>query len=553
MNRQANFIALSANLCLLVVVFFFQGCGQFTSRSADGVTGLGSGAVLPSKSKVRLLNAGEYMQTMNSLTGYAVTSDYSHEDKSAGYTTGDRLQVEASLFESFYNDAQSATQAYLQGKGLTDYPCLSDPGEDCYSRSMLGFAEKAFRRPLSSEQIAELSALKTELDGLETLDASEKFQLLLTRILVSPSFLYRMEYGYGQSSEGIPQLDAFEKASFISYTLTGDAPDEELYAVAKNGELVGDNISTQVQRLLNSEKAQDHLVSFFKDWLHLDNLDSMATNPDQFTKFESLEVGPALKQEFSEFIKQVVFNQKGSLVDLMTTRETFANQHTASFYGASASGDAMTAIDMGPNRSGILTLASVMSSHGSRTTAEVDNPAQRGIVLKERLLCETVGIPSGLDTATASENILERFPEFESLPIRRQSEIVMNQGESCIQCHAQFMPLGYVFSKFDASGQFQQTQRGEPINSSVTVIVDGRSADFEGASDFLPDLATEPLMHKCFSQQMASFVSGSAEESGEGNLKTLFHQHLQAEGLGIASALAQTLSDPKLFQRRREQ
>ena len=51
---------------------------------------------------------------------------------------------------------------------------------------------------------------------------------------------------------------------------------------------------------------------------------------------------------------------------------------------------------------------------------------------------------------------------------------------SCVNCHANFDPLGLALENFDAVGQWRNTDSGEPINASGTFIDGSR---FQGPAE----------------------------------------------------------------------
>ncbi len=64
--------------------------------------------------------------------------------------------------------------------------------EPSHVRSVLNFAERAFRRPLTESEASGLSALYKQLRD-EGINHETAVRLLITRVLVSTSFLYRLE------------------------------------------------------------------------------------------------------------------------------------------------------------------------------------------------------------------------------------------------------------------------------------------------------------------------------------------------------------------------
>ena len=67
-------------------------------------------------------------------------------------------------------------------------------------------------------------------------DKNYSREQLITRILMAPEFLYKKEIGVVTES-GERVLGPFEIASFVSYAVTGDMPDDQLFEDAESGKI----------------------------------------------------------------------------------------------------------------------------------------------------------------------------------------------------------------------------------------------------------------------------------------------------------------------------
>ncbi len=93
--------------------------------------------------------------------------------------------------------------------------------------AVLEFADRAYRRPLTGAETAELRGLYAKLRA-EELSHEDAIRLTLARVLVAPAFLYRLEKA-APGREAGPVSDG-ELASRLSYFLWSSAPDAELRA-----------------------------------------------------------------------------------------------------------------------------------------------------------------------------------------------------------------------------------------------------------------------------------------------------------------------------------
>lgn len=504
------------------------------------------GIFVKPKSKLRLLSGIEIKNTIYTLTGYTLEQKLNFADRSAGFNSGGLLSLDSNIFDIIYSVAEKSIAFYLQNNVLNEFSCFrQDFSQNCYDSIILGFAEKSYRRPVSTVESTELKKLFQDINS-ELGNTKDSIQLTLVRTLVSNQFLYRSEIG---SSDG--NMNNFEIASFISYSLTGDMPDIELYQLAKGNQLNSNSISGQVNRLLQTEKSKTWLTSFFKSWLRLDNLSDMIDDPDRFSKFQNKNMGSLLNQEFELFIDDVVFNRNGSTSDLLTHNKTFANKDTAYLYKKDITSTQMIEIGLSDERSGILTLASVMAAHSSDINKEKDQPVKRGLLIKNQLLCETVGLPTGLSLSEAEDTVRQNHPNYDSYTVRKQYEAGMNQSATCTTCHSQFMPFGYLSSNFNALGEFKVIQKDQTIISKASPRISQKNHTFLSITDMAPVLAKSKNYQHCFSEKLGTYLIGNASEVIDGNINwMIFDHHTESRGT-IKSMIRTSLSDPRMYQRRR--
>ncbi|MDR3622771.1 MAG: DUF1587 domain-containing protein, partial [Paludisphaera borealis] len=94
---------------------------------------------------------------------------------------------------------------------------------------LIRFAAQAYRRPLSAEEAQGLRDLYAKLRK-EEIPHDEALRLTLARVLVSPSFLYRLEKAAAGAKSAT--VSDWELASRLSYFLRSSAPDAELREAA---------------------------------------------------------------------------------------------------------------------------------------------------------------------------------------------------------------------------------------------------------------------------------------------------------------------------------
>src|SRR5690606_25125231 len=120
--------------------------------------------------------------------------------------------------------ADDASLARLLPEGL---PASGDARAQAFIER---FGKRAYRRPLTAEELARYVALFAEGPALYA--AMDPFtagvRLVLEAFLQSPHFLYRAENGANPKSDTV-ELDAYALASRLSYALWDSMPDAQLF------------------------------------------------------------------------------------------------------------------------------------------------------------------------------------------------------------------------------------------------------------------------------------------------------------------------------------
>src|SRR5687768_6802025 len=466
-------------------------------------------AVALSSPQVRVLSAPEYRNTVRDLLGLPVSPHLTQSDWTAGFDNGAGIQIDENLLWALITEAETLAAQYVAMRASTDFPCFvpSDITDDCMQTLIEGLGRRAHRRPLTDEQKSELFAfflaVSTEVNSRQT-----GAEMVVARLLTSVQFLYRTEVGRPTTPGGDRYaLDDFEKASLVSYTLTGSMPDEALLADAEAGLLDDAKLRQHVQRLWATPRTVERIGDFFRQWLKVTALDEMTRQPSDFPKLTTPELGRSLKSEFDAFVAAVVFDGEGTLPALFDSSFTMADANTAPLYGLTTNSETPVRFDLDPTRrKGVLTLASTMAAIASHDDADKDRPVVRGLMVKERLLCEEVPPPSGISILDAANTAMMETPDFDELTTREQYEAMMQQGDHCRACHQQFMPLGFALGRYDALGRHRTEQRGRTIDAAVSdVPFAGQRKAFADGTELAAALAASPTTVDCFSKNFIGF------------------------------------------------
>ncbi|QED26463.1 DUF1592 domain-containing protein [Microvenator marinus] len=404
--------------------------------------------------------------------------------------------------ELYETAAYEVSRQVMQTPEIRDrvMPCEPSGVEDlaCAEEFIKTFGERAWRRPLDSEEIERLLGISQEAisvtgafyDGLE---------FALAAILQSPNFLFRAELG-----EDARDLNAYELASRLSFFLWNTTPDNELLELARSGELLDDAVLEEtVDRMLEDPRARRGVRQFFVDHYELDRLDGLTKAPELFPHI-SEEVGESAREETLSVLEEIIFDGSGDFRDALTTRKTFINRKLAAIYDVPAparEGFAEYEFSQESLRRGILGHVSFLAvwSHPVSTSATL-----RGMFVQQKLLCRVVPPPpAGVDTSIPEPTGNE--------PTLRDRIAVHLEDPNCASCHNLTDKIGLAYENFDGIGRYRPTDNGAPLE--LAGDLDGDA--FEDPTDLAELVREHKRLGECLTQKMAAYATNSGDYAGE--------------------------------------
>jgi hypothetical protein len=318
---------------------------------------------------------------------------------------------------------------------------------------------RAYRRPAAAEEVA---ALKTFVE--KKVEQGQAFdravELGVQAVLVSPQFLYRLEWLGSEAGDGlIVPLGDDALASRLSYFLWGSMPDDELIQLAARRELARPEVlRRQVARMLADPKSRAFVESFFDQWLELHKVLRARVDPELFKKFGSDHL-VALREETLRFATAIVTENR-PVLELITADYTFVNGLLAAHYGIPGvdrrAGFQRVSL-AGLPRKGLLTQGSVLllTSYPNRTS-----PTRRGNwILGQILGDEPPPAPPGVPTLEGNEKIPDDLSLRERLEMHRTNP-------TCVSCHETMDAIGFGFEHYDAIGRWRERDGDREIDSS---------------------------------------------------------------------------------------
>jgi hypothetical protein len=391
--------------------------------------------------------------------------------------------------------------------GSNDGACL-----DAFIRS---FGERALRRAVTNEDVS-FYKRPAGAPPYEAADYADVVALMMT----SPDALYLVERGSG-TGETSP-LDGYALASRLSYHFWQTSPDEELFAAARSGELVDDEVfQAQVDRVFNSSKTRAAVATFFSEWLDntvLEELDSRLGTPVFDAFAGDFEPGPDLRERMLDEVVDAAtyyaFQTRGTFDDFFASRKSFARTNDlASIYGVRAWDGTSEPPDFGdPERVGLITRAAYVATGSANT-----RPIMKGVFIRKALLCDDIAQPPAKAAATPIE--------LSDTDTTREVVEKLTQNGVCAGCHPPLInPLGFATEGFDALGRVRTKQTFyDPLTGAVvgSAPIDTRSVPHvepddasasNGPADLVEQILASEKPRACFARQYFRFTFSRLED-----------------------------------------
>ena len=353
----------------------------------------------------------------------------------------------------------------------------------CAERITTDLAGRAFRRPVTKEDLAGLMAFyDAGREGSGGFDAG--IEQMVTAVLASPDFLYRgIARPKNAQDAKFYALSDRELASRLSFFLWKRGPDDELLKLANAGELRRPGVlDAQVRRMLADPRAETLVTDFALRWLNVDEIGKFEWDRILFPEF-SAELRQDFATEIDLFLRSILLEDR-NVQELLTADHTFLNERLARHYGIDSVHGAQfrRVVLKDETRFGLLGKGAVLlhTSYGNRTS-----PVVRGAWVLEKLL----GTPPSPPPPNVVTDLSTK-PGEAPKTIRAMLE-EHRKNPTCNMCHGVIEPHGLPLESFTVTGQWRDVdwQAEAPIDSS-TVLPDGRA--IKGPADLRRSLLRRP-------------------------------------------------------------
>jgi hypothetical protein len=354
--------------------------------------------------------------------------------------------------------------------------------EPSHLESLLAFAERAYRRPMTHAEKDDLIAFYRSLRE-QRLSHEDAIRDAVASVLMSPYFSYRIDLlpdARPSVQTEVRPLSDYELANRLSYFLWSSMPDQELMTHAAAGDLrKPDVIAGQTRRMLQDGRIRNLATEFAGNWLDVRRFEEHnAVDRERFPEFTS-ELREAMFEEPIRFVTDLV-QRNGSVLDFLYGNYTFVNPVLARHYGMPEPGSAAwVRVDDAQKyaRGGLLPMAAFLTKNapGLRTS-----PVKRGYWIVHRLLGEYIPAPPpDVPVLPTDETKLGDLTLRETLAQHRANP-------ACASCHQKFDAFGLVFEGFGPVGETRAKDlAGRPVQTDVTFPNGLSGAGLEGLRAFM--------------------------------------------------------------------
>ena len=385
-----------------------------------------------------------------------------------------QVSVTGPYDQSDYGDTPSRRRIFVRR------PSGPEDEDQCAREILSKLMMRAYRRPVQPEDLERPMAFFRE--GRDSGDFDAGIQVALSSILITPSFLFRVEQEPEGLEPGTPyQINDLELASRLSFFLWSSLPDDELLDHAIAGRLhQPEFLDAQVDRMLKDKRSNALVTNFASQWLYLRNLDSITPDLRLFPDFDD-NLRQAFRTETELFFSSIK-DEDRSVLDLLKADYTFLNERLARHYGVPhVYGSRFRRVQLSPgsHRGGLLRQGSILTvtSYATRTS-----PVIRGHwILKNLMSSEPPPPPADVpalkdNTVAANLSVRERLAEHRA-------------NAACASCHNLMDPVGFSLEHYDAVGRWRETEFGKPVDATGG-LPDGRK--FSGVQGLEEGLLSRP-------------------------------------------------------------
>lgn len=435
---------------------------------------------------LRRLTHHEYNNVVRDLLGDS--SQPANQFPPEDFVNGFKNQYQGQSISPLLMEAYSQAAEKIARNALRRGAIPAKPSKDF----LAGFGRRAFRRPLSAEELRRYQSLEAKGGPLLAVEA----------MLQSPAFLFRLE------DSDDPALKPYAAASRLSFTLWASMPDDALLEAAAKREA----LAAHARRMLEDERCKENLDEFTAQWLRFDRILGTAKSRRLYPKFNR-EAAVAMTEEARRFLRDLAWSDR-NFMELLTDPHGYLTADLAAIYELPTPAQEYQRVPFDPKseRAGLLGQALFLAS-----TAKPDDtsPTARGLFIREQLLCQHVPPPPpGVDTNLPALS--------EDKPLTNKERLAVHlSNASCAGCHTLVDPIGFGFEKFDAIGGRREVIKVKSTQlplDTAGYVAGLPEAKFSNPKEIGAILAQTPVCQECIVKQLFRYASGRLETRADHGL-----------------------------------
>jgi mono/diheme cytochrome c family protein len=433
--------------------------------------------------------------------------------------------------------------------------------EPKHLHALLRFAQRAYRRPLSEHERADILAYYHQLRTKNELSHEDAIRDSVVSILMSPEFLYRLDLsdsGTVSSKAGVrptalrtaapsgtEPLSSYALASRLSYFLWSSMPDNELMRHAAAGDLQNPKVLlAETRRMLKDARVRGFATEFAGNWLSFRQFETNnSVDRARFPSFNN-DLREAMFQEPIRFVDDAISHNR-SILDLIYGNYTFVNPPLAQHYGIPGiTGDLNHWVRVDDasryGRGGLLPMAVFLTqnSPGLRTS-----PVKRGHWLVQQVLGVKIPPPPPVVPELPSDESKSELPVREMLAKHRANAM-------CAACHSRFDSFGLAFEGYGPVGDSRKNDlAGRPVDTDVTYPGGFQGAGLNGLEAFIRQYREREFVGN-ISRKLLAYALGRSLQLSDEALIDRMQTQLQADQYRFDSLVESIVLSPQFLNKR---
>jgi len=357
----------------------------------------------------------------------------------------------------------------------------------------LQFVKFAFREPLTEKQ--KEFFVRSRFGKTKSLTQSVEEIVLLT--LKSPRFLYPEWQALVKKDK-----DVYVVSTRLALYLWDSLPNERLHQLIEKGNLSKEGQqATLAKHMLEDPRAQAKFRDFLLHWLEIDQNEPPKKDSSLFPKFDD-QVVSDLRRSLIKYLDSVVWEERGTLDDLLRAREIPLSKKLAGYYGIKNLRESnRTAFPLYPatdlGRVGLFTHPYLLANY---SYTDQTSPIHRGVFVARKIL--------GRHLRPPKEAISFKSSDFDPNWTMRQKVTALTKPANCMACHDLINSTGFLLEGFDATGRARDKAAGKTPDTKVTYVDrEGNELSMSGPADLLTHSLTSESSKIFFIEELFKYVA----------------------------------------------